>query len=340
MNTERSRIWRWTKRVLLGMVGLVLVLLLAGVVFQFVMTRIDARRYPAPGEMVDVGGYDLHLYCTGEAGGAPSVVMDSGLGGTVLDWQLVQPEVAKFAHVCTYDRAGMGWSDPGDQPRTSQQIVKELHTLLGNAGVVEGPYVLVGHSFGGTNMQVYASHYPDEVAGMVLVDSALEDEKAVTLTQSLQPSPVLLKIYATIGLTRLPYTLGGEPPGLTSPELEDEQAAISSHRKHVFAVADETSSLQESFNENRADPMSLGNKPLMVLSAGSVQLTGTGLSQEQVNLIDELHSDSQAALTRRSENAKQIIAEDSGHYIQVERPALVIDAVRHVVEATRDGSRL
>jgi pimeloyl-ACP methyl ester carboxylesterase len=322
------------------MVGLVLVLLLAGVVFQFVMTRIDARRYPAPGEMVDVGGYDLHLYCTGEAGGAPSVVMDSGLGGTVLDWQLVQPEVAKFAHVCTYDRAGMGWSDPGDQPRTSQQIVKELHTLLGNAGVVEGPYVLVGHSFGGTNMQVYASHYPDEVAGMVLVDSALEDEKAVTLTQSLQPSPVLLKIYATIGLTRLPYTLGGEPPGLTSPELEDEQVAISSHRKHVFAVADETSSLQESFNENRADPMSLGNKPLMVLSAGSVQLTGTGLSQEQVNLIDELHSDSQAALTRRSENAKQIIAEDSGHYIQVERPALVIDAVRHVVEATRDGSRL
>ena len=340
MNTERSRIWRWTKRVLLGMVGLVLVLLLAGVVFQFVMTRIDARRYPAPGEMVDVGGYDLHLYCTGEAGGAPSVVMDSGLGGTVLDWQLVQPEVAKFARVCTYDRAGMGWSDPGDQPRTSQQIVKELHTLLGNSGVVEGPYVLVGHSFGGTNMQVYASHYPDEVAGMVLVDSALEDEKAVTLTQSLQPSPVLLKIYATIGLTRLPYTLGGEPPGLTSPELEDEQVAISSHRKHVFAVADETSSLQESFNENRADPMSLGNKPLMVLSAGSVQLTGTGLSQEQVNLIDELHSDSQAALTRRSENAKQIIAEDSGHYIQVERPALVIDAVRHVVEATRDGSRL
>jgi pimeloyl-ACP methyl ester carboxylesterase len=322
------------------MVGLVLVLLLAGVVFQFVMTRIDARRYPAPGEMVDVGGYDLHLYCTGEAGGAPSVVMDSGLGGTVLDWQLVQPEVAKFARVCTYDRAGMGWSDPGDQPRTSQQIVKELHALLGNAGVVEGPYVLVGHSFGGTNMQVYASHYPDEVAGMVLVDSALEDEKAVTLTQSLQPSPVLLKIYATIGLTRLPYTLGGEPPGLTSPELEDEQAAISSHRKHVFAVADETSSLQESFNENRADPMSLGNKPLMVLSAGFVQLTGTGLSQEQVNLIDELHSDSQAALTRRSENAKQIIAEDSGHYIQVERPALVIDAVRHVVEATRDGSRL
>jgi len=167
-----------------------------------------------------MGGYSLHLYCTGRESGAPTVVMDSGLGGTVLDWQLVQPELAKSMHVCTYDRAGMGWSDPGDQPRTSRQITRELHTLLGNAGV-EGPYVLVGHSFGGTNMQVDASQYPDEVAGMVLVDSALEDEEAVTFTRSLQPAPVLLKIYATIGLMRLPYTLGGETPALTSPELED-----------------------------------------------------------------------------------------------------------------------
>jgi pimeloyl-ACP methyl ester carboxylesterase len=339
MNTKRSRLWWWTKRVLVGVGALVIVLLLAGVVFQFVVTRIDERRYPAPGELVDVSGYSLHLNCTGEAGGAPTVVMDSGLGGTVLDWQRVQPELAKSTRVCTYDRAGMGWSDPGPKPRSSHQIVSELHTLLGNAGV-EGPYMLVGHSFGGTNMQVYASQYPKEVAGMVLVDSALEDAKAVALTQSLQPSPLLLKIYATIGLTRLPYTLGGETSGLTSPELEDEQAAISSHRKHVFAVADETSFLEESFKENRTDSMSLGNKPLMVLTAGAVELTGTGLSQEQVNLIDKLHSDSQAALTRRSENAKQIIVEDSGHYIQVEQPNLVIDAVRQVVEATRDGSHL
>ena len=233
----------------------------------------------------------------------------------------------------------MGWSEPGDQPRTSQQIVKELHTLLGNAGV-EGPYVLVGHSFGGTDMQVYASRYPDEVAGMVLVDSALEDEEQLNVTKALQPSPLLLKVYATIGLTRLPYTLGGATPGITSPELEDEQAAISSHRKHIFAVADETSSLRASFDENRVDPMSLGDKPLMVLTAGSVQTEGTGLSQEQADQLDELHNESQAALARRSENAKQIIAEDSGHYIQVERPDLVIDAIRQVVEAARTGSRL
>ena len=283
----------------------------------------------------------LHLYCTGE-GGALTVVTDSELGGTVLDWQPVQPEVAKFARVCTYDRAGMGWSDSGAQPHTSQQIVKELHTLLGNAEV-QGPYVLVGHSFGGTNMQVYASQYPDEVAGMVLVDSALEDEEAITLTKSLQPSPVLLKILATIGVTRLPYTLGGEAPGQTSPDLVDEQAAISSHRKDTFAVADETSSLEESFEENRVAPIRLGSKPLVVLTAGPPPLelmTSQGLSQEQARQIDELHSESQADLTRHSQNAKQIIAEDSGHYVHVEQPDLVVDGISQVVEAARNGSRL
>ena len=332
-------VWRWTKRVGIGLAGLVVVLPLAGVIYQFVTTKIDEYRYPARGEMVDVGYYSLHLYCTGE-GGAPTVVMDSGLGGTVLDWQLVQLEVAKFMRVCTYDRAGMGWSDPGAQPRTSQQIVKELHTLLGNAGV-QGPYVLVGHSFGGTNMQVYANQYSDEVAGIVLVDSALEDEEAVTLTRSLQPSPVLLKILATIGVTHLPYTLGGEAPGQTSPDLLDEQAAISSHRKDAFAVADETSSLEESFDENRAAPMSLGDKPLIVLTAGplpSEVITRQGLSQEQAHQMDKLHSESQVDLTRRSQNAKQVIVEDSGHYIHVEHPDLVKDAIRQVVEAARNGS--
>jgi pimeloyl-ACP methyl ester carboxylesterase len=336
-----GRLWKWTKRVSIGLTGSVLLLLLAGVVYPFLATKNDERKYPAPGEMVDVGGYSLHLNCTGEEG-TPTVVMDSGLGGTVLDWQLVQPEVAKFTRVCTYDRGGMGWSDPGAQPRTSQQIVKELNTLLGNGGV-QGPYVLVGHSFGGTNMQVYAGQYPDEVAGMVLVDSALEDNEAVALTTSLQPSPVLLKILATIGVTRLSYTFGGDTPDQTSPDFLDEQAAISSHRRDTFAVADETSSLKESFDENRAAPMSLGDKPLIVLTAGPLPLeaiTSGGFSLEQARQIDERHSESQAGLTRRAQNTKQIIAKDSGHYIHVEQPDLVIDAIRQVVEAARNGSRV
>jgi pimeloyl-ACP methyl ester carboxylesterase len=327
----RSRLWKWTKRVLAGIAGLVLFLLLAGVVYQFVATKIDEYRYPAPGEMVDVGGYNMHLYCTGEEGaGAPTVVMDIGAGGIGLDWQLVQPEVAKFARVCTYDRAGTGWSEPGPQPRTSQQIVEELHTLLGNAGV-QGPYVLVGHSFGGVNMQLYASRYPDEVAGMVLVDSAIADLDFLRSMEPSFPSPVWTKILATIGVTRLPYTFGGET---------DERTAIGTHAKDTYEVVNYASSMEESYDEVRAAPMSLGDKPLVVVSAGSRGVMFPHFSQEQSDRFNEAWTESQADLTQRSENAKQIIAEESGHNIQQDDPDLVIDAIRQVVDAARNGSSI
>ena len=122
--------------------------------------------------LVDVGGYNLYVNCRGF--GAPTVVLDAGLGVASDSWVLVQPEVAEFTRVCIYDRAGVGQSDVGPQPRTSKQIATELHALLNHSGV-EPPYVLVGHSFGGLNMRMYASAYPDEVAGMVLVDASHED---------------------------------------------------------------------------------------------------------------------------------------------------------------------
>lgn len=143
---KRSRLWRWTKRVLAGLAGLVIILLLAGATYQFIATKIDERKYPPPGRLVDVGGYRLHLHCMGE--GTPTVVLDAGLGGGVPDWSTVQPEVSKFARACSYDRAGVAWSDSGVTPRTSKQVVAELHALLGNAGV-RVPYVLVGHSIAG-----------------------------------------------------------------------------------------------------------------------------------------------------------------------------------------------
>ena len=335
------RLWRWTKRILIGLGGLVVFLPLAGLVYQFVATKIDEYRYPAPGEMVDVGVYSLHLYCTGEGGGAPTVVMDSGAGGSVLDWQLVQPEVAGFARVCTYDRGGAGWSEPGAQPRTSQQFVEELHTLLGNAGV-QGPYVLVGHSLGGTNMQLYASRYPDEVAGMVLVDSALEDLDLLSITESLQGSPVWIKIYATTGIVRLANMIGpvGYPLSELPDDSVDEALAINSGTRQLYESADESSSIGESFEEHLAAPLSLGDKPLIVLTAGPLQLEGMGLSQEQMEQMDEAHTRTQAASMQGSQNSEQIIAEDSGHYIHLEQPDLVIDAIRQVVDAARNGSSI
>ena len=323
-----SRLWKGTKRILVGIVGLVVFVLLAGVVYQFVATKIDAYRwYPPSSEMVDVGGSSMHLYCTGEEGRAPTVVMDIGSGGIGMDWQRVQPGVAKFARVCSYDRAGTGWSDQGPQPRTSQQIVKELHTLLGNAGV-EGPYVLVGHSFGGVNMQLYASRYPDEVAGMVLVDSAIADKDFLRAMEPSFPSPVWLKFLATIGVTRLPYTLGG---------VTDERAAISTHAKDNYELANYISSMGKSYEEVRAAPMSLEDKPLIVLSAGSRGKIFPQFSQKGSDRFNEAWTESQADLTQASQNSKQIIAKESGHNIQYDDPELVIDAIRQVVDAVRNG---
>ena len=128
----------------------------------------DAKAYPPPGQLVDVGGYRLHINCTGT--GSPTVVIEAGLGDWSTSWGFVQPEVAKTTRVCTYDRAGMGWSEAGPLPRDAAQFAKELHTLLQNANI-PGPYVMVGHSLGGLGVRVFVHDYASEVAGVVLIES-------------------------------------------------------------------------------------------------------------------------------------------------------------------------
>ncbi|HEY9014914.1 MAG TPA: alpha/beta hydrolase, partial [Gemmatimonadales bacterium] len=161
-STRRSgrRVLRRIGRTLAALVGLLVVLGLMGAGYEALAAAGDARRYPAPGQLVDVGGYRLHIQCVGT--GSPTVVLDAGLSGSSLDWSLVQPELGRTTRVCAYDRAGMGWSDPGAQPRTPRQIADELHTLLTNAGIA-GPYVLVGHSLAGKNVRLFALAHPEEV---------------------------------------------------------------------------------------------------------------------------------------------------------------------------------
>ena len=177
LNTQ-SRAWRVGRRVVRGigrtlaaLVGLLVILGLVGASYEVIAAAGDARRYPAPGQLVDVGGYRLHIQCVGA--GSPTVVLDAGLSGSSLDWSLVQSELGSTTRVCAYDRAGMGWSDTGPQPRTPRQIADELHTLLTNAGIAE-PYVLVGHSLAGKNVRLFTIMHPDQVAGMVLIDARSE----------------------------------------------------------------------------------------------------------------------------------------------------------------------
>ena len=145
----------------------------AGVALLVTSVVAGAEIPAPPGQIVDIGTTKLHLNCTGA--GSPAVVLESGFPGSSLDWSLVQPVTARFTRVCSYDRAGFGWSEAGKAPRSSQQIAEDLATLLSRANVT-APYVLVGHSLGGLYVRAFASKFPERVAGMVLVDSTHEDQ--------------------------------------------------------------------------------------------------------------------------------------------------------------------
>ena len=165
--------WRWTKRILIALCGLLIVAVLSGATYQWIATRNELAATPPPGRLVDVGGHRLHIWCTGA--GTPSVILETGLGGSSADWGFVQPEVSRFTQVCSYDRAGMGYSDPGPSPRTTRRIARELAQLLDRSGI-SGPAVLVGASIGGLTARVFASEYGERVAGLVLVDASHEDQ--------------------------------------------------------------------------------------------------------------------------------------------------------------------
>src|SRR5271168_1115439 len=177
MPRRPGRVKRWIVRGLLGLLALVVLAAIVGASYQALGDRADARRFPQQGKSVSLGpAFDnltLSIDCRGQ--GSPTVVLDSGLGVPAVGWNPVQTEVAKFARVCSYDRAGYGWSGASSAPRTSLEIVKELHALLDAAGE-KGPFILVGHSFGGYNVRVYNGQYPNDVAGMVLVDASHEDQ--------------------------------------------------------------------------------------------------------------------------------------------------------------------
>jgi pimeloyl-ACP methyl ester carboxylesterase len=273
---------------LLGLVVALLTLAVAGAIYQAIATKLAERAYPPPGEMVGVGGYRLHINCVGQ--GSPTVVLDAGSGGFSAQWVRVQREASGTTRVCAYDRAGMGWSEMDPEPRDAKQISSELHTLLKGAGI-NGPLVLVGHSFGGLYMRTYAARYPDEVAGVVLVDSSspkqvshqpVTQDSNEPQKQTFAVVPRLARLgvslLARLGVVRLLSKLDPASPELPQQQRAQLDALTPSTRQVV------TTALEFLAPTQTRRLGSLGNKPLAVVTAGTSESSWLELQDDLATL--------------------------------------------------------
>jgi len=328
----KKKLFQISRIVVLGVVILVLVTLAVGTVAKSNL----AKKHPAPGQLVDVGGYKLHINCTGE--GSPTVILEAGWADYSATWAYVQPEVAKATRVCSYDRAGYGWSDPSPHPRTASWRANELHTLLVNANI-QGPYVLVGHSLGGMLVRVYAHIYPDEVVGMVLVDS-MHEEQYERLPGAKGSIPDLVRQFRTLGVLSTTGIMALAPQMIPSQGLPEDvfaqhQVIWATTGFFTTAVAEMNAMLESTAEVRALQITSFGNLPLSVLTAG-VYYPNPAQSDAENQQFREEWQAMQSKLTALSSNSKQAIAEQSHHNIQHDQPDLVINTILEMVDALQE----
>ena len=318
----------WLRRIALAALVLVVFLVIAGFLYENICEARDRRFNPMPGRLVNVDGGRMHIDCTGE--GIPAVILDSGLGDSFLSWRKVQPQIATFTRVCSYDRAGLGYSDSSPLPRTSDVIAKELHALLQAAGVAP-PYVLVGHSMGGFDVRLYASLYRNEVAGMVLVDASHPDQEnrfppeVKNLEGSWGREAEFLEYTMPFGIPRL--------LGLCDEEVVERAAECNFH--HAREAVAEMKALPQS-SALTAATGALGDLPLAVLSHDPDKPVND-LPPDLAKPTNEAWEKMQEELAHLSTRGTQTIAKNSAHYIQLDRPDMVIEAIHSVVNQVRSA---
>lgn len=277
-----------------------------------------------PGRLVDIGGYRLHIDCRGDGG--PTVVMESGLGGTSLEWLPVQGFLSHYGRVCTYDRAGNGWSDLGPQPRTTSTIVEELKTLLEAAGE-RPPFVLVGHSFGGYTAQLFAERYPSLTAGVVLVDSSHPDQVARFLAPPLNLNTAPGKETGAVMLMSGPPQLPAHLP----EEVQLPAMMLMASRKARMTVAQEYLYFRDSGEEVR-NAGTMPAVPMVVVTRGIAERDP---SVPGAAMIESRWMTMQDELARQSPHSAHIVADRSGHHIHLDQPRLIVDAVTMVLDFAR-----
>lgn len=324
----------WLERLLRVGLATAALFLLAGVTYQAMAVWNDSRAFPPVGRLIDVAGRTMHLNCTGA--GAVTVVLESGLGGTWMDWALVQPDVAAFARVCSYDRAGMGWSEPGAQPRDSASIAAELESLLRAAGE-RTPYLLVGHSVGGYHVRVFVGRYPDLVSGVLLVDSAHPEmferlpPDATGELDSLAVQFRELHLQMFVGLPRLRGHCGQAAPGLE--QFAGEHVFNQCRTSFMGALRQELSAARTDATQAAA-VKSLGAIPLIVVSR-DFSVPEAGLAPDTARKAQIEGRKMHEELAALSTVGRVVKAAKSGHFVQLDRPDVIIQAIRNLVGAVR-----
>jgi pimeloyl-ACP methyl ester carboxylesterase len=324
---------RW---ILLTPVSLTLGVLALGATYQAVKSRADALRFPQEGRSIDVGGFRLNLNCTGQ--GHPTVILEAGLTVPAISWRPVQREVSGFARVCSYDRAGYDWSDPGPLPRTSERSMRELHTLLHAAGE-SPPYLLVGHSFGGTNVRIYNWLYSDDVAGMILVEPGHEDLKLPDHVQQAFDATVRAEraglargaFLYRFGFSRFQARNRIDNPGL--PFDKQEWAYFDVQPKYHEAVSSEL----ENLDQGKADLRkagTLGDKPLTVLIAKE-SLLDLPLPDEDKADMNKTWVEMEKSLAKLSGHGRWVIVDGTTHMVPLERPDAIVAAIREMAGGAR-----
>ncbi len=332
---------RWLIRSIVGL----LLLALIGAAYQAVDLALDNQRYPPPGRLIDVGGHELHLHCTGE--GNPTVILESANMGWSLHWTKIQADLARLTRVCSYDRAGFGWSERGPSPRTGRHIASELHTLLARARV-SGPYILVGHSLGGFVVRLYYNSYKDDVVAMVLVDAhherQFDEEEFRKFIAAIRTAFPIIGAATTVGVTRLMLTLDVLPPLFAKQEesapleIRPMLRAGWARTRYFATMADEEASLEETASQVKRAGL-LGDLPLVVVTA-----TGPTWWPDMPQDVDpsrfrHMWLNLQADLLKLSTNSRQVFADRSTHFANLDQPEMIVEQVRQLIELGRPVQR-
>ena len=323
---------RWAKRIAVGLGGLLVLAIVFGASAEALMRSRAARNYPAPGRLVDIGGRHIQLDCRGA--GSPTVILESGLDNLgSLSWALVHDSIATTTRTCAYSRAGIMWSDADPGAFDSKRVSEDLHIALIKAGE-HGPYVVAGHSLGGPYALLFTGLYPSEVAGLVFVDASHPDqlERLRKATgNSMQPPTGMLSAVAALSWTGIIRLV----PDGASPKLPPAaiRAAGAYTSKSLGPTLRELKALSGTFNA-AGQYRQLGDRPVVVLTAmapmGDDVLKSAGLTRDQGDRMRAewklLHDDEATWST----HSRHELVPDATHYIQLDRPDVVIKAVREV----------